>query len=120
MPSAKKPNGTRSHPPLDLCGCCFIVWGEGKEVQYEGWIRSRPEPGLYLVQYFEAFMGSPSTMAIMPVEKMIERPWAEPGSMLLFTDDEHLRFWMEYRYRPPRDQQGIGEVLIVSPADANH
>ena len=70
-----KPRTTRDEPPLDLVGCCFIIWGDGGRVQYQGWVRSRPEPGLYLCQFFEAFMGEPMGITIMPIEAMLSKPY---------------------------------------------
>jgi hypothetical protein len=66
---------TRTQPPLDLVGCCFIIWGDGGEWQFQGWIRSRPEPGLYLCQYFDGF-GDEGDITIFPIEKMAVRPHA--------------------------------------------
>jgi|SRR5271165_3191312 len=101
--SEKKPATTRDELPLDLVGCCFAIWGEGGQIDYQSYIRSRPEPGLYLVQFFDWFIGEPSTMTIMPIEKMLRAPFKEPGSMILFEDNKRLQFWMEHRYREPRE-----------------
>ena len=45
----------------------------------------------------------PSDLTILPIEAMIMKPYREPGSMILFEDDEHLRFWVEHTYRKPDD-----------------
>jgi hypothetical protein len=81
--------------PFGMVGRCFVIWGE-KEWEMQGIIRGEPAPGLYLCQFFECLMGQSSTMAIFTLERFMERPWREPGSIILFENDEHLRFWTEH------------------------
>jgi hypothetical protein len=93
------PRTTTATKGKDLVGCSFVIRGEGRLINYQGEIRGNPAPGLYLVQFFEAMMGQPNTLTIMPIEAMIDKPpYRPPGSVMLFEDDKHLRFWMENYY----------------------
>jgi hypothetical protein len=83
--------------PLSMIGRCFIIWGEDQEWNFQGIIRGEPMPGVYLCQFFDALIGAPSDLTIIPLDQMTIRPWAEPGSFKLFEDDEQLRFWIEHR-----------------------
>ena len=101
MTTTAKPKKT-SAPPMDLVNRCFIQWGDDGHWNLQGVIRGRPTPDRVLVQYFEALMGEPSTMAILPLAEMTGYEWRKPGSYILFEDDEWLRFWIEHK-APKRD-----------------
>jgi hypothetical protein len=81
---------------LSLIGRCFVIWGDDMKVpDFQGIVRGRPEPGYYLVQYFEALMGTPSTFAIFSIAEMKHGRLA--GCFEFFEDDQHLREWSENR-----------------------
>lgn len=72
-----------------------------------------PEPGLYLVQFFDWIIGEPSTMTIMPVETMRWRPFKDPGSVILFKDDICVSGWSTATgSRPTRSSP---KSMIVKP-----
>ena len=49
-----------------------------------------------LVQYFEAMFGQLNTMALVPLADMVTRKGDAPmEGYVFFTDDEHLRDYME-------------------------
>jgi hypothetical protein len=104
MTVQKKTDGeTKQLPALGMVGRCFIIWGDKGSWQYQGVVRGEPAPGFYLCQYFECLMGELSTLAVFPLEKFMDRPWREPGS-ILFEDDKHMRFWQEHVYRSQQER----------------
>jgi hypothetical protein len=66
-----------------------------KRLLCQGYGRARVEEGLYLVQYFEWFMGEASTMKLVRVEDMLA--WQ------FYEDAEHMKFWYEHRYHAPAE-----------------
>jgi hypothetical protein len=73
-----------------------------RAVVYQGIVRARIEGGLYLVQYFEWFAGSPNTMELVRVEDMLN--WQ------FYEDTEHMSFWYEHHYHKPDDADTAAEV----------
>lgn len=94
--STKKP---ALRPKDDLCGKCFVIYGDDGLVQYQGVILAALIDGHYLVQFFDWIMGAPSTCAIYHVTAMRSdkgrNPRKEPGAWEFFMNDEHLRDWLE-------------------------
>jgi hypothetical protein len=82
-----------------LIGRAFHTFRETKSgrraVQYQGVVRAKIEDGIYLVQYFEWFVGESSTLELVRIEKMLE--WQ------FYEDTEHMNFWYEHRYHKPDD-----------------
>jgi hypothetical protein len=80
-----------------IIGRCFHTFKQTKSgddgVQYQGVVRARVEEGIYLVQYFEWFVGEPSTMALVRIEDMLA--WQ------FYEDNKHMNFWYEHRYHKP-------------------
>jgi hypothetical protein len=60
-------------------------------------VRARIEVGIYLIQYFEWFIGEASTLALVRIEDMLN--WQ------FYEDIEHMKFWYEHRYRKPDDAE---------------
>jgi hypothetical protein len=98
--------------PLGLIGRCFIQWGNDGHWNFQGVIRGQPTSETVLIQYFDAFMGHPSTLSVIPLAGLFSRPWREPGSYILFDDDEHMRFWIE-RQAPANDEEWVREGVAA-------
>jgi hypothetical protein len=87
-----------------LIGKCFITRNANGQVVNQGIVRAEVGDGSFLVQTFDWFMGEPCTMHIVQLGDMLSG-FGEPGglwgSWTFFEDCEHLKFWMEHRYRDP-------------------
>src|SRR5215831_12635152 len=94
-----KPQAKNVELKSGLIGRGFHVFRETKSrkraIKYQGVVRARIEDGLYLVQYFEWFVGEPSTLELVRIEEMLE--WQ------FYEDTEHMNFWYEHRYHKPDD-----------------
>src|SRR5262245_36081459 len=66
-----------------------------RAIVYQGVVRARIEDGIYLVQYFEWFAGTASTMELVRIEDMLK--WQ------FYEDTEHMNFWCEHKYHKPDD-----------------
>lgn len=75
-----------------LVGKCFVIFGEDGQWNYQGEVIGRPEPGIYLVQFFDVIMGRESTMSLFPITEMIARG-RKNGAFIFFENDEHMREW---------------------------
>jgi hypothetical protein len=88
---------------LSLLGCCFAVWNkDGDRIEYQGIIRGRPDPAYLLVQFFGWFDGDPTELTLIPIERFLWGKWRQPGGILIFENDEHLRFFIEHKQ--PRER----------------
>jgi hypothetical protein len=88
-----------------LRGRCFILKNDDGTTKYQGIVHcivSSAQGDLVLVQYFEALMGEPNTMALVPLADMVEHQQSK--GYVFFEDDEHMRFYMEH-YQGPRDKR---------------
>jgi hypothetical protein len=104
---------------FDLVGRCLVIFGEASRVRYQGIVRGDLGGGLYLVQYFEAVMGEPSTLAVIPVSRMVqpEDYYRAAGAWEFFEDDEHLRYWCQYVHvhdEQPEDDN-VGDAGAAPP-----
>lgn len=72
-----------------LCGKCFVVHDDEGEPQVQGIVRAKITDEIYVVQFFSWISGTPNTMALKSLNKMIEDSWT------FFEDTEHLKGWME-------------------------
>ena len=90
--SQAKPKGTNRFNRSDdlLAGRCFMEIAEDGAIETSGLIWGRVEPGYYLIQYFEAFMGEPSMLKVVDLQTIMR--WR------LEEDDEALRFACEYGF----------------------
>jgi hypothetical protein len=102
---ARKPATSAATKPLGLIGRCFIQWGDDGHWNFQGVIRGQPTPETVLIQYFEVLMGHPTTLTVIPLADLFSRAWREPGSYILFEDDEQLRFWIEHRAPNRKDDE---------------
>jgi hypothetical protein len=79
-------------------------------VEWQGQIIGKPEPGWYLIQLYEWFMGSQTDQRLVP--------FAEMAGWLFYESDESMRYSSEYGsaraggpYRPSdRELQEKGAV----------
>ena len=98
--AARKP--ARKNAPVGLVDRCFVIWTEGRKVQYQGRVVTELPDGFYLVQFFDFLMGGPSTLAVFHISKFAADPLSArvPGSFEFFENDEHLRDWFDHTYQP--------------------
>lgn len=91
-------------PELGLIGRCFHTFTEDGSVQYQGIVRGDLGNGRYLIQYFDWIMGEASTLAIVPIERMIEPEGDKraPGAWQFYENAEQMNFWYEHRYHHPK------------------
>ena len=96
-----------------LVGKCFVIFGKDRCFSKQGHVKAYLGEGYFLVQFFEALMGDPSTLAVFHIEQMGYRD-REPGSWELFEDDAHLREWVEtFGFRRIREVQKERELEQV-------
>jgi hypothetical protein len=94
----EKHGSRRMERPDDLlAGRCFFIVDEHGDWQYQGVIWGRVEPGFYLIQYFECFMGQPNDMKVVPLSEIMQ--WR------LEEDDEMLRFQTEHGHFAGRERR---------------
>jgi hypothetical protein len=76
-----------------LVGKCFVIF-RGGNWRNQGVVRARVTEQVYLIQYYEALMGEPSTMRLATIEEMT-KPGDRTGDAIweFFEDDAHLRSW---------------------------
>ena len=77
---------------LPLIGRCFIFWHEERKKglwKYTGMIRANPEPGIYLIQYFEAMMGFPNDMKLLHIDELMSENYQ------LFFDNIEMDEWIK-------------------------
>lgn len=95
-----------------LVGRCFHVFEKtrsGRErVSQQGIVRSRVEPAIYLVQYFDWLAGDPGILELKRLEDMFE--WQ------FYEDADHMKFWYDYRYQKPPDDK-VNTVRVVDDDD---
>ncbi len=73
----------------DLVGLWFHSRDDQGEIQWQGHIIGRPEPGLYLVQLFEWLMGSPSVVRLVRADAMTGWQFYRTGEAMREWHDEH-------------------------------
>jgi len=81
-----------------IIGICFIGIADDGKLGYQGLIYAHVHASIYMVQYFDAFMGEPNTLEPVDLAELAGSPTAcakEPGKVLFFEDDEHMRFYLE-------------------------
>jgi hypothetical protein len=78
---------------LDLVGRCFHTFDDKGAIRHQGIVRGQVGPTVYLIQYFEWFVGEPSTLAIFDLADM--KGWQ------FYENAEHMNFWYQHRYHPP-------------------
>ena len=81
----------QGHP---LIGCCFAIRHKG-DVIVQGYVRAIVPSGkgdFALVQFFEAALGDPSTMALVSVDEMTGNDPAH--EWVWFENDKHLRAYV--------------------------
>jgi hypothetical protein len=106
--TATKPiEDRRSHP---LVGCCFMVRSPERRTLFEGVIRAiipsgRADTGdLALVQYFEALLGTPNTLALISLAEMTTPHGTKhEREYVLFEDNQQLREYCEAYQRPTEE-----------------
>jgi hypothetical protein len=76
-----------------LVGRCFHVFAEDGTIERQGIVRADLGGGGYLVQYFEWFAGTPSTMEVRYITEM--KPGRGNGSWQFYEDNEHMSSWYE-------------------------
>jgi len=88
---------TKEPQPLSLVGRAFHTFEDrdgDRTIKYQGIVRGKITESVYLVQYFEWIMGEPSTLELVTLDGMMG--WQ------FYEDTEHMGFWYEHRYVPPR------------------
>jgi len=89
---------TTTKPAADpLVGRCFLIWADDNKWRYQGIVKARISEQVYLVQFFEAFMGEPNTMMLANLSDMTGASLKQraSGAWEFFEDDKHLRDWCE-------------------------
>ncbi|WP_299945319.1 hypothetical protein [uncultured Ruegeria sp.] len=81
-----------------LVGRCFVIFGNEGIWNYQGHIVGALDGGHYLIQFFEAAFGMPSTLAIFHITEMKWQMGRPKGSWEFFEDDQHLRDWIDRRH----------------------
>ena len=107
---------TASAPPADgLVGRCFVHFNPDRTVQHQGIVRAKITEEVYLVQYFDAFAGEPSTLELLPLKIMLGdgNNRRQAGAYEFFQNSEHLIHWMTYTYREPKDRH-VGPEFVMS------
>jgi hypothetical protein len=93
-----KVGSNRLNRPDDLlAGRCFMQLAEDGLIELTGVIWGRVEPGIYLIQYFDAMMGEPNNLEIVPIQKLMT--WR------LEEDDAQLRHAIEYGFAGARSKR---------------
>lgn len=77
-----------SDPQNHLVGHYFHSIDDTGKLCGQGQIMSRPEPGLYCVEFFEWISGQASVRQLVQIEDMM--------SWLFYTDAEWMKFSYEY------------------------
>ena len=83
---------------VGLVGRCFVIWGSKYEWERHGKVVEVLRDGHYLVQFFEAAFGAPSTLAVYHVSQFAAHPPIADrtdGFIEFFVDEAHLRQWIE-------------------------
>lgn len=81
-----------------LVGRCFVYFDDEGKVARQGVVRAAPEPGLYLIQYFDWIAGAPSTLRLVTAAELTSAIGGlRVNAVELFDNDEHLRGWLEAR-----------------------
>jgi hypothetical protein len=93
-----------------LVGRCFHIYNEDRIANMQGIVRAQLEDGFYLVQYFDAMHGLPSTLAVVHISTMVQHEDRRgPGDWQFYEDDEHLRDWWEcygkYQFKHAMDEK---------------
>ena len=87
-----KPRTVTSKKPDEstnvLVGQWFHSLTPDGRIKWQGHIVGMPQPGVYLVQCFEWFMGEPSVRQLVKLEDMLD--W------LFYPDDEAMKFSYEH------------------------
>jgi len=105
MLEANDPWLSPSHP---LVGRCFIVRSLSGVSQAQGIVRAvfpsnAPKGELALVQFFEAALGEPNTLALIALTDMSPEPISSFGGWVFFDNHHHLRSYFD-NYQTYRDQ----------------
>ena len=79
-----------------LVGRCFVIWGENREVRFQGYVVAGLWDGHFLVQFFDALVGAPATMAVFHISSFVGGHLREPWTFEFFENNEHLRGWSGY------------------------
>src|SRR5690349_16533440 len=104
---------TKPKPTLEqsvkksLSARCFITRDERGRTTRQGFIHCivpSAQGDLVLVQYFEALMGMPNTMALVPLESMVMHDPTRWEGYVLFEDDAHLRSYFD-SWQSARDER---------------
>lgn len=86
---------TATHP--GIVGKCFVFIGSDNLQHSAGIIRSRLTETLYLVQFYEAWEGTPYTMTVLDVNQFVTHDpqmMERPPRFILFEDVKHLDHWL--------------------------
>jgi hypothetical protein len=79
-----------------LAGKCFVIFSDDRRANFTGIVRDRLTDTHYLVQFFDALMGEPSTLAIKTLGEMTAGcATRAKGTFEFFEDLEHLNYWLE-------------------------
>lgn len=77
-----------------LVGKCFVIFGKDGQWNYQGRVVDGLGDGRYMIQFFDALMGYPSTYAVAHIDMMTLRLGRPEGAWEFFENDEHLRNWI--------------------------
>lgn len=92
---------TQQNSNNDIVGRCFVIFSEDEgrtTIGREGIVRAVLPGERLLVQFFDAFVGEPSTMAVVPIATVDWQVERKPGAWEFFEDDAHLRHWQEHGF----------------------
>lgn len=79
----------------NLVGRCFVIFGKNQTWDFQGFVKSDLGGGFYMIRFFDALLGEPSTIAVFHLSDMKCAPKRTLGSWEFFENDEHLREWIE-------------------------